>query len=314
MTEETNGWERSTINKMLEMAIKEQRATRRWGIVFKLLFWGYIIVVSVMLMSSGNGVVIGKSKPFTAVIDIKGVLAPDKPASAQNIIPIMRKAFEATSAKGIILRINSPGGSPVQAQQIYSEMQRLKTKYPDKKVYAVIEETGASGAYWLACGADEIYADKTSIVGSIGVILSSFGFVDTMHKLGVERRLYTAGDNKAMLDPFSPRVPAQDAMLKKDLNEVHELFVKLVKDSRGKKLKVTPDMFSGRFWLGLDAKNLGLIDGFGDTYSVARDVIQAPELVEYNNKPSFFGQLGEKLGQSISNIGGISNLSDYKLG
>lgn len=310
MTEEINSWERQTINKMLEMTIKEQRASRRWSIFFKLLILGYVLLVTVIAVSQ-NSDVFGSihSKPFTAVIDIKGIIAPDKPASAQNIIPLLRSAFENTNSKAVVLRINSPGGSPVQAQQIYTEMQRMKTKFPAKKLYAVIEESGASGAYWLACGADEIYADRTSIVGSIGVVLSSFGFVDTMHKAGVERRLYTAGNNKAMLDPFSPRIPAQDLMLQKDLDQVHQLFIKLVKDSRGERLKVTSDMFSGRFWLGLDAKELGLIDGFGDTYTVARDVIQAPELVEYNSKQSLFGQLGDKLAHSMRNA-----LTEYVLG
>lgn len=303
MTDEISSWERATINKMLEMTIKEQRASRRWSIFFKLLMLGYVVIISAVLFLQGNGTFSAvKQKPFTAVIDIKGVLAADKGASAKNIIPALREAFADNMAKAVMLRINSPGGSPVQSQQIYAEMQRLKAKYPAKKLYAVIEEAGASGAYWLACGAHEIYADQTSIVGSIGVVLSSFGFVDTMQKLGVERRLYTSGSNKGMLDPFSPRNSAQDAMLQKDLAEVHQLFIDLVKTSRGDRLKISDDMFSGRFWLGIDAKNLGLIDGFGDTYTVAKDIINAPELVEYTPKQTLFGQLGEKLTQSLMGV------------
>lgn len=310
MTEEINTWERNTINKMLEMSIKEQRASRRWGIFFKLLFLAYIVLITLFIVMQKKDLLRSvQNKAFTAVIDISGVLAADKPTSAQNINPLLRRAFEDPLSKAVILRINSPGGSPVQAKQIYSEMKRMRTKYPTKKLYAVIEESGASGAYWLACGADEIYADETSIIGSIGVVLSSFGFVDTMKKLGVERRLYTAGDNKAMLDPFSVRDPKQDAMLNSDLSEVHNLFINLVKESRGARLKISADMFSGRFWLGLDAKNLGLIDGFGDTASVARDIVKAPELVDFSPRESVFGQLGGGLGKYI---GGA--ISEYKLG
>lgn len=300
MNDETSSWERQTISKMLEMSIKEQRATRRWGIFFKLLIIAYIVLLTAMMSLQNKNLLQGfKSQPFTAVVDIEGVMAPDKAASAQNIIPALRAAFKNPLSKALILRINSPGGSPVQAQQIYTELKRLRTEYPKIKVYAVIEESGASGAYWLACAADEIYADKTSIVGSIGVVLSSFGFVDTMKKLGVERRLYVAGDNKDMLDPFSPRNPSQDAMLQKDLVQVHQLFIDLVKTSRGARLKITDDMFSGRFWLGLDAINLGLIDGFGDSYTVARDIVKAPELVEFNVNQSIFSQLGNKLQQAM---------------
>jgi protease-4 len=310
MMEESDSWERNTINKMLEMSVKEQRASRRWGIFFKLCFLGYIVLVSTFLFMGTNSLLHSvQQKPFTAVIDVKGMLASDKPASAQNINPLLRKAFEDPLSRAIVLRINSPGGSPVQSKQIYTEMKRLRAKHPDKKLYAVIEESGASGAYWLACGADEIYADETSIVGSIGVVLSSFGLVDTMKKLGVERRLYTAGDNKAMLDPFSPRDPKQDAMLNDDLSEVHKLFIDLVKNSRGERLKISDDMFSGRFWLGIDAKNLGLIDGFGDTATIARDVIKVPDLVVFETKESVFSQLGGGFGKYLGNV-----LLDYKLG
>jgi protease IV len=309
MSEDTNSWEQQTINRMLESTIKEQRASRRWGVFFKLCTIGYLVIVTYLIVMQSKPLMQGmKHEKFTAVVDIKGILAPDKPASAKNIIPVLREAFADKNAKAVMLRINSPGGSPVQSQQIYTELQRLRGLHKDKKVYAVIEESGASGAYWLACGADEIYADQTSIVGSIGVILSSFGFVDTMQKLGVERRVYVAGDNKDMLDPFSPRNPAQDAMLNQDLQQVHQLFIDLVKTSRGERLKISEDMFSGRFWLGLDAKDLGLIDGFGDPYTVARDVIKAPELVEFNAKQSLFSQLGDKFGQSLENL-----VYDYKL-
>ncbi len=310
MNDDPKSWEQQTISKMLEMSVKEQRATRRWGIFFKLLIIGYLVIVTMLFTVRNKGLMREwKSEPFTAVVDIEGVMAPDKSASAANIIPALRAAFKNSLTKALILRINSPGGSPVQAQQIYTELQRLRKENPKIKVYAVIEESGASGAYWLACGADEIYADKTSIVGSIGVVLSSFGFVDTMKKLGVERRLYAAGDNKDMLDPFSPRDPAHDAMLQKDLVQVHQLFIDLVKTSRGDRLKESPDMFSGRFWLGLDAINLGLIDGFGDSYTVARDIIKAPELVEFNVSQSLLSHLSDKFQQTMS-----GSIAGFKLG
>jgi protease-4 len=310
MAEDLNSWERNTINKMLEMSIKEQRAARRWGIFFKLLILAYVLTITVLIVTQKKDFFhTVKQQQFTAVIDIKGILAPDKPASADNIIPLLKEAFENPLSKAVVMRINSPGGSPVQANQIYDEMQRQKLKYPKKKLYAVIEESGASGAYWVACGADLIYADKTSIVGSIGVVLSSFGFVDTMQKLGVERRLYISGDNKGMLDPFSPRKPSQDLMLQKDLDQAHQLFIDLVKAARGDRLKINDEMFSGRFWLGLDAKPLGLIDEFGDIYYLAREVIKAPELVEFSPKESLFSQLGNKFGQSVR-----ETIAEYSLG
>lgn len=300
MIEENNSWERQTINKMLEMTLKEQRASRRWGIFFKLLFVGYLVTITFLIVAPKKSLVHGlKSKAHTAMISIDGEISANKDTSAQEIIPLLRDAFEDNYAKAVMLRINSPGGSPVQTQQIYTEMLRLRAKYPEKKIYAVIEDVGASGAYWLACGADEIYADRTSIVGSIGVVMSSFGFVDTMKKLGVERRLYTAGDNKGMLDPFSPRNPKQDAMLQTDINQAHQLFIDVVKDARGKRLKISNDMFSGRFWLGMDAQRLGLIDGFGDPFTVSRDIIKAPEIVEYSVPQTLFGQLGNHLGQNF---------------
>lgn len=302
MSEDNSAWERKTISNMLEMTIKEQRANRRWGIFFKFIFIGYFIFLTIAVMAQKNGIINGlKSQPHTAMISIDGEISADK-FSAQDMVPLLRQAFADPLAKAVMLRINSPGGSPVQTQQIYTEMLRLRAKYPNKKLYAVIEDVGASGAYWLACGADEIYADRTSIVGSIGVVLSSFGFVDAMHKLGIERRLYTSGENKGMLDPFSPRNPKQDAMLQSDLNLAHELFIDVVKKSRGDRLKISNDMFSGRFWLGIDAKKLGLIDDFGDPYTVSREVIKQPELVEYEVPKSLFSQLGSHLGQTLQGL------------
>lgn len=297
-----NTWERETLNNVLQQAIKEQRAKRRWGIFFKLFLLAYLVLITWAIMSQKNTVKMGlQQKAFTAVVNVQGVIDSDGDNSAEKLIPALNTAFSADGAKAVMLRINSPGGSPVQVQQIYTELLRLKTKYPKKKVYAVIEEAGASGAYWLACGADVIYADKMSLVGSIGVILSSFGFVDTMNKLGVERRAYYAGENKDMLDPFAPRNPKQDAMVMENINIAHELFANVVKEGRGDRLKINDETFSGRFWLGAQAKELGLIDEFGDPYTVARDVIQAPDMVEMNSKDSLFSQF-KKFGQSMNSM------------
>jgi protease-4 len=299
-TQDPNSWEHKTINNMLEMSIKEQRAKRRWGIFFKLCVLGYIVLLTIYMISQKHDITVDlQQKPFTAVVNIEGEIAADDETSAEKIIPALKSAFEHQHAAAVMLRINSPGGSPVQVQQIYTELQYLKKKHPKKKVYAVIEEAGASGAYWLACGADEIYADKMSLVGSIGVILSSFGFVDAMNKLGVERRAYYAGENKDMLDPFAPRNPVQDAMIMENIQIAHQLFVDLVKESRGDRLKETPDMFSGRFWLGAQCKDLGLIDGFGDPYTVARDVIKAENLVEFNESQDIFAQFAKKFGHTM---------------
>lgn len=301
MTIETDSWEHKTINKMLEMTLKEQRAARRWGIFFKLLFIGYLIFLGVFFAYSQNNNMspIGTTKPFTAVIKVDGEISPGKDSSADNIIMLMRKAFENPNSKAVIMKINSPGGSPVQSKQIYSEMIRLRKIHNQKKLYAVIEDLGASAAYLVACGAEQIYADEGSIVGSIGVLISSFGFVDSMQKLGVQRRLYYSGANKTILDPFSPQTPEHVAIIQKELELMHKLFIDLVKNSRGERLKIDNETFSGRFWLGSQAKELGIIDSFGDVYSVARDVVGVEELVEYQPKKSLFSQLGSNFGQSL---------------
>lgn len=311
MSEDIESWERKALDKLLMQGIKEQRATRRWGIFFKILFFAYLIIVTyVSLYGTGSVFKSSGDKKVTAVIDIKGNIAPDKPAGAKDIIPLLRNAFEDSSTAGIILRINSPGGTPTQAHMITTEMERLRKEYPDTKIYAVIEELGASGAYWVASAADEIYADESSILGSIGVVVSSFGFIGTMEKLGVDRRLFTAGENKAMLDPFSPRDPEQEVMLEENLKDVHELFIQQVKTGRGDKLKETSDMFSGRIWLGSAAKDLGLIDGYGDVYTVSRNIVNAPELREYKSKPPLLsqitGKVSEMSGEVLSKVFGIA--------
>lgn len=287
---------------MLEMTVIEMRARRRWGIFFKLVFIGFFLLIigSIVYQSDITpGVAL---KPVTAVVNINGEISSDKDASADNIIPLLRKAFENSAAKAVMLRINSPGGAPVQTNQINTEIAFLRAKHPNKKVYAVIEDSGTSAAYMLACAADEIYADEASIVGSIGVLLDSFGFVDTLKKVGVERRLYTSGSNKGMLDPFSPTKPAQIAMLQRELDSLHGMFINYVKERRGSKLVINDETFSGRFWIGLEARKVGLIDGFGTPNAVARDVIGAPEMVEYEVRQSILGKLSSSFAGTMRDM------------
>lgn len=295
--EDKHTWEQKTIKEMLELTIKEQRARRRWGIFFKLVFLSFVLFIIVAYMQQNSTTNVTR-KPVTAVVSIDGEISADSNASAANLIPLLNKAFENSAAKAVMLRINSPGGAPAQTNEIISEIKHLRNKNPEKKVYAVIEDVGASAAYMLACVADEIYADEASIVGSIGVIAESFGLVEAIKKLGIERRLYVSGSNKGMLDPFSPMKPEQVKMLQNELDMLHEMFINWVKQTRQNRLVVTDDMFSGRIWIGIEAKKLGLIDGFGNPYTVARDIIGAPDLQEYDVKQSLFSQLRGSLSGS----------------
>ncbi|HSX19680.1 MAG TPA: S49 family peptidase [Gammaproteobacteria bacterium] len=299
--DDNDSWEQRTIKSVLESSVKEMRARRRWGIFFKSLF--AVLIIYIIASFSHHGVSSNVTrKPFTAVITIDGEISSDKDASAENIIPLLNKAFENSAAKAVMLRINSPGGAPVQTSAMITEIKHLRSKHPEKKVYAVIEDTGASAAYMLACAADAIYADEASIVGSIGVISESFGLVDAIKKLGIERRLYASGSNKGMLDPFSPMKPNQVKMLQNELDLLHESFIAWVKQARGDRLVVTDDMFSGRIWIGSEAKALGLIDGFGSPNTVARDIIGAPELVDYDVKQSIFSQLKGSITGSLQGL------------
>lgn len=297
--EDNNTWEQKTIKNILELNIKEQRARRRWGIFFKLTLFVFLFVLAFAYMQKDDNPASVRRKPFTAVVPIIGEISADKEASAANIIPMLNKAFETSNAKAVLLKINSPGGAPAQTNEIISEIKYLRAKYPTKRVYAVIEDVGASAAYMLACSAEAIYADESSIVGSIGVLSESFGLVGAIKKLGIERRLYTSGANKGMLDPFSPVKPEQVKMLQDELNQLHNIFITFVKQNRGSRLNVTDDMFSGRIWIGLEAKNIGLIDDFGNPYTVARDILGLPELVEYQYRQSLFSQLKGTLTNSM---------------
>jgi len=293
-------WERSVLEKLALSAIQEQRRSRRWSILFKSLGFLYIFVVLFMVAGwfGSDGV---STKAHTALVDLQGVISADG-ASADTVISSLQNAFEDKKTKGVILRINSPGGSPVQAGQIYDEIKRLRALYPAIPLYAVVDDICASGGYYVAAGADRIYVDKASLVGSIGVLMDGFGFTQTMEKLGVERRLLTAGENKGFLDPFSPVDPRQQVFAKQMLEEIHGQFINVVREGRGKRLKETPDMFSGLVWSGERSIQLGLTDALGSVDTVARDVIQAKDIVDFTQHEGLaerlVGKLGVTLGQA----------------
>lgn len=300
--QQNEGWEKDLVHKLAFAAIKEQRRTRRWGIFFKLFFLLYFIVILVMVVSNnssgGSGL---PADEHTALVELSGVISADSDASADVIITGLRNALKNKNSRALIIRANSPGGSPVQADYIYNEILRLREKYPEKPIYAVITDVCASACYYIISAVDKIYANEASIVGSIGVIADSFGFVGSMEKLGIERRLYTAGKNKAVLDPFSPQRPQDVKHMNKMLTAVHELFINSVKKGRGDKLKDDPDLFSGLFWAGKKAKELGLVDEFASSSYVAREVVGHEEIVDYTPSERLIDRLFDRLGASIAN-------------
>ncbi|MBL4607399.1 MAG: S49 family peptidase [Pseudomonadales bacterium] len=285
---------------MMMTTAVEQRRARRWSVFFKLLTFGYLFGVGYLLMNGDSKLPSSPSKSHTAVVDVYGVIADGQEASADNIVQGLREAFENDAAKAIILRINSPGGSAVHSDYVFAEIKRLQVLYP-KKLYAVISDIGASGGYYIAAAADEIYANPASIVGSIGVRLGGgFGFEKLMKKIGVERRMLTAGEHKALLDPFSPLKEGEMRHMQRMLDGVHQQFIMRVKDGRGERLKPDPKIFSGLFWNGSDAKDLGLIDGFSSAGAVARDKIGVEEIVDYTVRPSPVEQLMERMGVAVA--------------
>jgi len=292
-------WEREVLEKLALSALQEQRRSRHWSILFKTLGFLYLFIVLFMVADwfGSDGVSIPKA--HTALIDLQGVIAADE-TSADSIIGSLQGAFEDKKTKGVILRINSPGGSPVQAGQIHDEIRRLRALHPKIPLYAVVDDICASGGYYVAAGADKIFVDKASIVGSIGVLMDGFGFTGTMQKLGVDRRLLTAGDNKGFLDPFSPVDPKQEAYARQMLEEIHGQFIEVVRQGRGKRLKETPDMFSGLVWSGEKSIQLGLADGLGNLESVARDVIKAEDIVDYSQQESLAERLIGRLGVTMA--------------
>lgn len=293
--------------KLLEKAVlagvQEQRRSRRWGIVFKSLTFLYLLLFLLLLIPLDSLQKTGsRSSGHTAVIDVKGVIAKDSEASADNLIKALRAAFEDKGTKGVVLQINSPGGSPVQSGYVYDEIGRLRALNPSIQVYAVIEDLGASGAYYIASAADQIYADKASLVGSIGVTAAGFGYVGAMEKLGVERRVYVSGEHKGFLDPFRPQDPQETTFWQSVLDTTHRQFIDSVKKGRGERLKADehPELFSGLIWSGEQGLALGLIDGLGNTDYVAREVIKVDQIEDFTIEESPLDRFTKRLGASMA--------------
>jgi len=306
-------WERAVIEKLVLETLTEQRRRRRWGIFFKLLAFLYLTVVlmaTVDWQTSSERLADGKK--HTALVQMTGVISAKSDASAEHVIDALQAAFEDKGTAAVVLRINSPGGSPVQAGMINDEIRRLRAKYTDVPLYVVVEDICASGGYYVAAAADNIYVDKASIVGSIGVLMDGFGFTGTMEKLGVERRLLTAGENKGFLDPFSPQNAQHKAHAQQMLGEIHQQFIKVVRDGRGKRLKETPEMFSGLMWSGAKSVEMGLADGFGSVESVARDIVKAEEIRDFTVKPNFAEKLAKQFGADMAE-GAASALARFSL-
>jgi len=298
-TRQVAGWQRRVIDNFAYAALDEQRRARRWGIFFKLLAFAYLFALLLVYRPGGIGGIMAPGK-HTALIDVRGVIADDAEASADNIVSGLRAAFEDKDSAGIILRINSPGGSPVQAGYINDEIVRLRENYPDKKVYAVITDICASGGYYIAAAADAIYADKASVVGSIGVLMDGFGFVGSLEKLGVERRLLAAGENKGFLDPFSPLKPKDVEHAQGLLKEIHDQFINTVKRGRRERLKEDDKLYSGLVWTGVQALELGLVDSLGSSSYVAREVIKAEEIVDYTPREPYLNRVARRLGAALA--------------
>jgi len=292
-------WERKTLEKLAFASLEEQKAKRRWGIVFKSLGFAYLLVVLFAVVDWGADA--EHEQRHTAMVTLNGVIEAKGEANAENLIAALDAAFEEKNAVAVVLRINSPGGSPVQAGMINDEIRRLRGKYPDKPLYAVVEDMCASGGYFVAVAADKIYVNKASIVGSIGVLMDGFGFNGVMDKVGVERRLLTAGENKGFLDPFSPQVERHKAHAQTLLNDIHQQFIDVVKAGRGKRLKETPEMFSGLMWTGVQSVQMGLADDFGSIDSVARDVVQAEKVLDYSVKDNIAERFAKRLGAGAVN-------------
>lgn len=297
-----SGWERAVLEKVALASVQEQRRTRRWGIFFKLL--GFIYLFALLFLALGW---MGKrdvttTTKHTALVEVRGVIAPDQPGSADSVMAGLQEAFKDKNTQGVVVRINSPGGSPVQAGQIYDEIRRLRAKYPDTPLYAVVDDICASGGYYVAAAADKVFVNESSIVGSIGVLMDGFGFQGVLDKLGVERRLMTAGENKGFMDPFSPMNPEQKQHAQTMLDAIHAQFIKIVREGRGERLKEkeNPDLFSGLVWTGLKSIELGLADGLGSVDYVAREIIKAEDLVDYTPRENIAERVAKRFGATLA--------------
>ena len=293
---ERGSWD-ETATQIAQLYLQERRSDRRWRVFFRLV-WLAVFALLAWTAYSDHLLPAPPIGPHTALVEVRGEIASDTEASADNLIGALRSAFEDEGSQAVVLRINSPGGSPVQAGLVYDEIRRLKSLH-NKRVFAVVEEECASGAYYIAAAADEIYADKASIVGSIGVLMDGFGFAEAMERLGIERRLLTAGMNKGIGDPFSPLSDEQRGYLKATLDQVHQQFIAVVREGRGERLKETPEIFSGLFWNGEEAVKLGLADHLGSLDYVAREVIKAEDIIDYTPKENIAERLANRFGASI---------------
>jgi protease-4 len=300
MAENDRNWERDLLEQLAFASLKEQRTARRWGIFFKLLAFAYVTVLAVAAIDwdySGDAI---SGSRHTALVELNGVISAGGEASADRINSALQTAFKDKNTQGVVLRINSPGGSPVQAGLVYDEIRRLRTQYPSIPLYAVIEDICASGGYYIASAADRIYADKASVVGSIGAIMSGWGFTGTMQKAGVERRVISSGENKDFLDPFLPLDEGHKKHAQSLLNEIHQQFIEVVRKGRGQRLKESPELYSGLIWSGAKSVELGLTDGLGSLDMVARDVIKAERIVDYTQKANFAERVAKRFGAAAA--------------
>ncbi len=306
-------WERGVLEKLAFAAINEQRRTRRWGIFFKSLLVIYLIGVAGIAMAPfGSKGPLKTGNGHTALVDVRGVISEATPTNASAIIKGLTAAFNDENTKGIILRMNTPGGSPVQSDYVYHEIRRLKAERPDLPIYAVVSDVCASGGYYIASAADKIFVNPSSLIGSIGVIMNGFGFVTAMEKLGVERRLMIAGEHKALLDPFSDVSSEEKNHVQELLTRVHEQFITAVREGRGDRLKNNPDLFSGLIWTGAQSIEMGLADSVGNTRSVAKDVIGAEELVDFTPQEKLFDRLASQVGVMVGRV--VTELTSVRMG
>ena len=302
MSDNNTSWEREVVTQLAEASLKEQRRSRRWGIIFKLLTFAYIGVILFMI-SEASLTKVTINEKHTALVELTGVIADKEIASADHIVTALRDAFDNKKAAGVILRINSPGGSPVQSGYIYDEIQRLRKENPDTPLYAVVTDICASGGYYIASAADKIYADKASIVGSIGVRMDNFGFVDAIEKLGIERRTLTAGENKALLDPFLPENEKTKVHMQTMLSEIHQQFINAVKEGRGDRLDTSVEgLFSGLIWTGETAVKNGLVDELASSSYVAREVIGEETIVDYTVQDDILERFAQRLGSTVAQV------------
>jgi protease-4 len=307
-----DSWHRDVVNRLAFAAVNEQRRARRWSIFFKVLLALYLLALLFLYMPADWDSLSKVSEKHTALVELSGAISDSTEASADNVIGGLRDAFEDKNTAGVILRANSPGGSPVQSAYIYNEINRLRELHPDIPIYGVVTDVCASGCYYAISATQDIYVDKASIVGSIGVRMDSFGFVDTMEKLGIERRLYTAGESKGFLDPFLPSKESDIEHVSRLLGGIHEQFISAVKEGRGDRLKESPDLFTGLVWTGEESVAMGMADGIGSSGYVARDIIGEEEIVDFTQEPDFLERLTDRIGVAMAKA--MSSMATSRFG